>query len=110
MRAVLRRDVARAAEIVGACPTPASRAELLAYVDDRGQTALHYACHSDREDEDAAVALAEVLLGAGADPRVRSAPRLHQPVHLAAAWSLRLVQRLVAAGAGAAMAARRVRV
>jgi hypothetical protein len=82
---------------VGACPTPASRAQLLARVDRGGWTALHLVCNQEL-NEDAAVALAEVLLGAGADPRVRGAPRLHGPIHLAAQWSLRLVQRLVAAG------------
>ena len=101
MCAVERCDVARAAEIVGACPTPASRAELLACVDFNGRNALHLACDRDREDEDAAVALAEVLLGAGADPLVRAhaAEKSWQPIHFAAMWSGRLVQRLVAAGA-----------
>ena len=60
MRAVERCDVARAAEIVGACPTPASRAELLACVDSRGWTALHQACSRNREN--AAVALVDSLL------------------------------------------------
>jgi ankyrin repeat protein len=49
------------------------------------------------------VALAELLLGAGADPLARfSAPNgrfEYQPIHVAAKWSARLVQRLVAAGA-----------
>jgi len=102
MRAVARRDVARAAEIVGACPTPASRAELLACVDSRGWTALHWACSPDREDEDAAGALAEALLGSGADPlaRFRDSNGLdYQTMHIASLWSVRLVQRLVAAGA-----------
>jgi ankyrin repeat protein len=102
---VERRDVVRAAEIVGACPTPASRAELLACISIGGWTALHWACDSDREDEDedAAVALAELLLGAGADPRATiegdEETASAQPIHLAARWSVRLVQRLVAAGA-----------
>jgi ankyrin repeat protein len=102
MRAVMRRDVARAAEIVGACPTPASRAELLACVSSGGWTALHMACEPIREDEAAAVALAEVLLGAGADPLAtlhHSNGQDYQPIHVAAMWSARLVQRLVAAGA-----------
>jgi ankyrin repeat protein len=102
MRAVERCDVARAAEIVGACPTPASRAQLLAYVDSDGWTALHFACNSTCEDEDSALALAEVLLAAGADLLARcGAPSglKFQPIHLAAMWSARLVQRLVAAGA-----------
>ena len=105
MRAVERRDVARAAEIVGACPTPAARAELLACTDGGGWTALHRACFLDHEDEDedAALALVELLLGAGADPlaraRDRNAASRFQPIHFAADWSARLVQRLVAAGA-----------
>ena len=48
MRAVMRCDVARAAEIVGAAPTPAARAELLAYVDVDGRTTLHMACNPFR--------------------------------------------------------------
>jgi ankyrin repeat protein len=44
--------------------------------------------------------LVEVLLGAGADPRARGCfGRELQPIHRAAQWSARLVQRLVAAGA-----------
>jgi ankyrin repeat protein len=92
MVAVERCDVARAAEIVGAAPTPASRSQLLACVNSKDQTALHMACSPKREDEGAALALLELLLGAGAD-------RDCQPIHLAAEWSVRLVQRLVAAGA-----------
>ena len=105
MLAVRRCDVARAAEIVGACPTPAARAELLACVNSSGGTALHFACHPYREDEDAAVALAELLLGAGADPLATIAAdedegtAAFQPIHFAATFSVRLVQRLVAAGA-----------
>ena len=103
MRAVERRDVARAAEIVGACPTPASRAELLACIDADGRTALHSACSDYQDDEDLSVALAELLLGAGADPLATIAAdevfASCQPIHLAAEWSARLVQRLVAAGA-----------
>jgi ankyrin repeat protein len=101
MRAVERRDVSRAAEIVGACPTPASRAQLLACVNSGGWTALHLACNPNREDEDAAGALAEVLLGAGADPLAidRSSGMDFQPIHIAAEWSAHLVQQLVAAGA-----------
>jgi hypothetical protein len=94
--------VARAAEIVGAAPTPAARAELLAYVDVDGRTALHMACSPMRSDEDAALALVELLLGAGADPlaRCRGTDGLdYQPIHYAAQWSARLVQRLVQAGA-----------
>ena len=100
----MRGDVARAAEIVGAAPTPAARAELLAYADTGGWTALHYACSLTRSDEDAALALVELLLGAGADPlaccRRRQFSDLdYQPIHWAAQWSARLVQRLVQAGA-----------
>ena len=102
MVAVARCDVARAAEIVGAAPTPAARAELLAYGDVDGRTALQIACSSKRIDEDAALALVELLLGAGADPlaRFRATSGLdYQPIHIAARWSARLVQRLVQAGA-----------
>ena len=102
MVAVERCDVARAAEIVGAAPTPAARAELLAYVDVDGWTALHYACHYCHMDEDAALALVELLLGAGADPLARFRDpngREYQPIHCAAQWSTRIVQRLVQAGA-----------
>ena len=97
MLAVRRGDVARAAEIVGAAPTPASRSQLLACVNSSDQTALHMACSPKREDEGAAVAQAELLLGAGADPL--ACARDCQPIHRAAEWSVRLVQRLVAAGA-----------
>jgi len=44
MRAVTRGNVARVAEILAACPTPAARAELLACVDTKGFVALHFAC------------------------------------------------------------------
>jgi ankyrin repeat protein len=111
MHAVERRDVARAAEIVGACPTPASRAQLLACVDSHGRTALHLACGPLRADQDVeaelegderdALALVELLLGAGADPLAISAPLYSQrcqPIHIAAKWSVLIVQRLVAAG------------
>jgi hypothetical protein len=112
MLAVEGCDVARAAEIVGACPTPASRTQLLACVDSRGRTALHLACggplSADQDveaelegDERDALALVELLLGAGADPLAISAPlysRRCQPIHIAAKWSVLVVQRLVAAG------------
>ena len=99
MCAVARRDVARVAEILAACPTPASRAELLACIDDGGRTALHWACApGGDDDEDAAAALVELLLGAGADPRARA--RLpDSPIQEAARWSVRLVQLLAQAGA-----------
>ena len=130
MRAVIRGDVARAAEIVGAAPTPAARAELLVHVDVASWTALHLACSSENHiealpwveivdrrarrvlrfgfytavhsDEDAALALVELLLGAGADPlSQRRVPGglATQPIHLAARWSARIVKRLVQAGA-----------
>ena len=103
MRAVMRCDVARAAEIVGAAPTPAARAELLAYVDVDGFTALHLACGPNRVYEDAALALVGLLLGAGADPLVRyhypDNGLDYQPIHYAAQWSVSIVQRLVQAGA-----------
>jgi ankyrin repeat protein len=103
-RAAGRLDVARVAEILAACPTPACRAELLACGSRFDQTALHMACHSREEQhEEAALAVMEVLLGAGADPRARAryanTGGEFQPVHRAAHWSTRLVQRLVAAGA-----------
>ena len=103
MRAVVRCDVARAAEIVGAAPTPAARAELLAYIEVHGWLALHLACSPVRSDEDAALALVELLLGAGADPLARYRDPTngldYQPIHIAAHLSARLVQRLVQAGA-----------
>ena len=103
MLAVMRCDVVRAAEIVGAAPTPAARAELLAYVDVGDFTALQSACSPTHSDEDAALALVELLLGAGADPLVRYRDPTtgldYQPIHFAAHWSARLVQRLVQAGA-----------
>jgi hypothetical protein len=97
MRTVARRDVARAAEIVAACSTPASRERLLAAGDSRGATALPVACSSTRKaedieatqevDEDAALAVVELLLGAGADPFAANKPsgaRQDQPIHCAA--------------------------
>ena len=104
MHATRRLDVVRVGEILAACPTPASRAELLARGDGDGWTALHLACNPrDELYEERALALVELLLGAGADPRARA--RFHdtgaefQPIHYAARWSARLVQRLVQAGA-----------
>ena len=91
MLAVRRGDVARATEIVAAAPTVVARAELLACVASDYWTALHWACSPDQPDEGAALALVELLLGAGADPNARSAPRLHQPIHVAATWSARIV-------------------
>ena len=44
-----RLDVARVGEILAACPTPASRAELLACGDRYDTTVLHWAC--DPRDE-----------------------------------------------------------
>jgi len=119
MRAVERLDVARAGEILGACPTPATRAELLALVDDEGFNALHIACHPDRFDVEAALRLVELLLASGADPLalqcdpednddITSAQILYarsnddmvwHAIHFAATWSAQLVQRLVQAGA-----------
>ena len=103
MVAVMRCDVARTAEIAGAAPTPAARAELLAYVDVNGWTALHLACDPHHTDEAAALALVELLLGAGADPLARYRDPTtgldYQPIHWAAQWSGRIVQRLVQAGA-----------
>jgi ankyrin repeat protein len=103
-RAARRLDVARVGEILAACPTPASRAELLACGDGEGATALHWACHPRNEkDEERALALVEQLLGAGADPlahaRYSNTGNEFQPIHLAARWSTHLVQRLVQAGA-----------
>ena len=104
VRASRRLEVARVAEILAACPTPASRAELLACGNRYGGTALHSACRSRKERyEERALALVELLLGAGADLQARArwpntASEL-QPIHLAARWSVRLVQRLVQAGA-----------
>jgi hypothetical protein len=102
-RAAGRLDVARVAAILAACPTPACRAELLACGSDSDATALHWACHPREEQyEEAALALVEVLLGGGADPRARARYANtggdFQPIHNAAMWSARLVQRLVAAG------------
>jgi ankyrin repeat protein len=102
--ATWRLDTVRVGEIMAACPTPASRAELLACGDRYGWTALHYACYPrDDQHEDAAAALVELLLGAGADLRARARyadiGRELQPIHNAARWSARLVQRLVQAGA-----------
>ena len=103
-QAAARLDETRVGEILAACPTPASRAELLACGDRDGWTALHYACRSCNEQHDeATLALVELLLGAGADPLARARFRNDgvefQPIHLAARWSTRLVQRLVQAGA-----------
>jgi len=104
MCAVVRCDVARAGEILAACPTPAARVELLALVDDEGFNALQLACAPQRLDEEAALRLVLLLLVNGADPqaprrdptsgRIRS-----RAIHFAATWSARLVQRLVQAGA-----------
>ena len=105
VHAARRLDVARVGEILAACPTPASRAELLACGDRGGWTALHCACHPCYEQyEERVLALVELLLGAGADPLARARyPRNtgaeFQPIHNAAEWSARLVQRLVRAGA-----------
>ena len=104
VRASRRLEVARVAEILAACPTPASRAELLACGNRYGGTALHSACRSRKERyEERALALVELLLGAGADPRAHARYvddiSEFQPIHDAARWSARLVQRLVQAGA-----------
>ena len=101
MRAVTRLDVARAAEILAACPAPATRVELLACVDACGLTALHIACHRDRLDEEAALRMVELLLANGADPLelTRQTHRVWHAIHFAAQWSAGLVQRLVQAGA-----------
>jgi ankyrin repeat protein len=103
MRAVARRDEARTAEILGACPTPATRAALLACVDDDGgRTALHLACDDDRFDEAVALRVVELLLANGADPLAPArgeGGHVWHATHYAARWSARLVQRLVAAGA-----------
>ena len=103
-RAAGRLDEARVGEILAACPTPASRAELLACGDRNDQTALYRACDiRDEQREEAALALVELLLSAGADPlaraRFRNDGAEFLPIHLAARWSARLVQRLVQAGA-----------
>ena len=101
-RAAGRLDEARVGEILAACPTPASRAELLACGDRYGWTALQWACQPrDEQHEERALALVELLLGAGADPlaRVCYTGNEFQPIHAAARWSARLVQRLVQAGA-----------
>ena len=103
-RAARRLDVARVAEILAACPTPACRAELVTCGSRYDQTALHWACRPREEQhEEAALAVVEVLLGAGADPLARgryaNTGEEYQPIHSAARWSARLVQRLVAAGA-----------
>ena len=95
---------ARVGEILAACPTPASRAELLACGDRDNRSALHWACHLRyKQREECALVLVELLLGAGADPLVRAHDSNigseFQPIHLAARWSARLVQRLVQAGA-----------
>ena len=104
MCAALRLDIARVAEILAACPTPASRAELLACGDRDGWTALHWACNPRNEQyEERKLALSELLLDAGADPRAHAryvnTVIEFQPIPLAARWSARLVQRLVQAGA-----------
>jgi len=69
MCAVRRLDVARAGEILGACPTAAARAELLALVDDGGWAALHLACSPNRVNEEAALRVLELLQANGANPR-----------------------------------------
>jgi ankyrin repeat protein len=103
-RAAERLDVARVAEILAACPTPACRTELLACGDSHSWTALHWACEpNEGQGEEVALALVEVLLGAGANPLARaryenSVDEL-QPSHLTSRWSARLVQRLMSAGA-----------
>ena len=102
VRAARRLDVARVGEILAACPTPASRAELLACGDRIDRTALHWVCQPRKErHKERALALVELLLGAGADPLARARCTFieSQPIHLAARWSARLVQRLVQAGA-----------
>ena len=104
VRAARRLRTARVGEILATCPTPASRAELLACGDRDGWMALHYACGPrDEEYEERALALVELLLGAGADPRAHARYvddiSEFQPIHDAARWSARLVQRLVQAGA-----------
>ena len=103
-RAARWLDVVRVGEILAACPTPASRAELLTCGDRLDQTALHWACDPrDTDDEPVTLELVELLLGAGADPRARArytdSDNEFQPIHRAARWSARLVQRLVQAGA-----------
>ena len=101
--AARRLDVARVGEILAACPTPASRAELLACGDRYDRTALHRACTPrDEQYEECALALVELLLSAGADPRARARYNdgiKFQPIFHAARWSARLVQWLVQAGA-----------
>jgi len=107
MRAVARQDVARAAEILAACPTPATRAELLACVNDGWLNALHIACDDARDDarldEEKALQMVELLLANGADPlapcRNTTTWAVNHAIHFAAQWSVRLVQRLVRAGA-----------
>ena len=103
VRAARRLDVARVGEILAACPTPASRAELLACGDRYDGTALHWACQPrDEQYKERTLTLVELLLSAGADPlagdRFGYYPE-SQPIHWAARWSARLVQRLVQAGA-----------
>ena len=104
VHAAAHLNKARVGEILAACPTPASRAELLSCGDRYGSTALHWACNPrDEQYEERALALVELLLGAGADPlaRARYADSVDefQPIHDAARWSAHLVQRLVQAGA-----------
>jgi len=102
MHAVYRGNVARATEILGACPTPAARAELLACVGGDECAALHIACNPHHRDEEAAVKLVELLLANGAHPlaprRVPTTDSIHHAIHFAAQWSARLVTRLVQAG------------
>jgi len=97
MRAVARRDAARVAEILEACPTPAARQELLECVDSSGWSALHYAAFRDASgDEAAALRLVDLLLVHGAS-RQLSRPtrpscldpcrRFIRPCDLAARWS-----------------------
>ena len=104
VHATRRLDVVRVGEILAAFPTPASRAELLACGDRYDGTALHWACDPrNQQCEERALALMELLLGAGADPLARAryndSVDEFQPIHRAVQWSARLVQRLVQAGA-----------
>jgi hypothetical protein len=102
-RAARRLDVARVAEILAACPTPACRAELVACGNHNDETALHLACiPCEDQHEEAALAVVEVLLGGGADPRALALYPYSgvkcQPIDFAVRWSARLAQRLARAG------------